>query len=231
MTTMQRISYEEVEVTPYSTSKDSVYISEDIRHGETYQSLCDKLKEYRFEEHIQNLREEFACQSCSTLSFRIVFEFEFEEENSEFIMFCSDLQIPSRDEIEYTINNITEKMRVDKFFQEKVDKFFQENNYNKVYVEAKMSTKFYIHRSLDIMNQYQEEVEELFDEGYDDDESPPAVVESPFISDNCSICLSMIPNILNIPCLHLSVCSQCEEVGKLLKCSVCRKKIERKIKI
>ena len=94
-----------------------------------------------------------------------------------------------------------------------------------------MDIKFYIHRGLDILNQYDEEIEELIDEGYDDDESPPAIIESPFISDNCSICLSAIPNILNIPCLHLSVCSECEEIGKLLKCSVCRKKIKRKVKI
>ena len=229
MTTMQRISYEEVETTPVTTVKEAIFISEDLGN-KTYEGIMEKYKEYRFEEHIQNLREEFGCQSNSTLSFRIVFEFD-EEENSEFIMFCSDLQIPSRDEIEYTINNITEEMRVNNFFKEKVDKFFKENNYNKVYVEARMGTKFFIHRSLDIMNQYEEEADELLDEGYSDDEKPPVIVESPFISDNCSICLSNIPNILFFPCLHQSVCSQCEEVGKLLKCSVCRKKIERKIKI
>ena len=183
MTTMRRISYEEVDITPYSTSKDSIYISEDIRYGETYQSLFDKFKEYRFEDHIQSLREEFECQSYSTLIFYIVFEFE--EENNEYIMFCSELGIPSRDEIEYTVRAIADENK-DK--NKKVDKFFQENNYNRIYVKARMNTKFYIHRSLDIMNQYEEEVEELFDEGYDDDESPPVIVESPFISDNCSIC-------------------------------------------
>ena len=94
-----------------------------------------------------------------------------------------------------------------------------------------METKFYVYRSLDIMNQYEEEADELLDEGYSDDETPSAAVELPFISDNCSVCLSSPPNILNIPCLHLSVCHKCEEIGKLLRCAVCRKKIERKVKI
>ena len=228
MTTMQRIFYEEVETTQVTTLKEAIFISEDLGN-KTYEGIMEKYKEYRFEEHIQNLREEFGCQSNSTLSFRIVFEFD-KEENDEFIMFCSDLQIPSRDEIEYTINNITEEMRVNNFFKEKVDKFFKENNYNKVYVEARMYIKFYTNRSLDILNQYQEEVEE-YDEGYSDDETPPAIIESSFISDNCTICLSAVPNILNIPCLHLSVCSKCKEIGKLLRCTVCRKKIERKVKI
>ena len=93
-----------------------------------------------------------------------------------------------------------------------------------------MDIKFYKNRSLDIQNQYQDEE---FDEGYSDDDetTTPAIIESSFISDNCTICLSAIPDILNIPCLHLSVCSSCEEIGKLLRCAVCRKKIERKVKI
>ena len=100
--------------------------------------------------------------------------------------------------------------------------------YDKVIVRAEMSIKFYKNRSLDILEQYQDEE---FDEGYSDDESPPAIIESSFISDNCSVCLSMKPDILNIPCLHLAICHKCEEIGKLLRCVVCRKKIERKIKI
>ena len=227
MTTMRRISYEEVDITPYSTSKDSVFISEDIGYGQTYQSLCDKFKEYRFEEHIQNIREEFECQSYSTLIFYIVFEFK--EENNEYIMFCSELEIPSRDEIEYTVKAIAYETR-DK--DKKVDKYFQENNYNKIYVKAKMSTKFYINRRFDIINQYEaEQLEDLHDEGDDDEDLQPAIIETCFISDKCSACLSEKPNILNIPCLHLSICNKCEEVGKLIRCLVCREKIERKIKI
>ena len=98
--------------------------------------------------------------------------------------------------------------------------------YDKVIVRAKMEIKFYKNRSLDILDQYQD-VE--FNES--DDESPPAIIEPSFISYNCSVCLSMKPNILNIPCLHLAICHRCEEIGKLLRCVVCRKKIERKIKI
>ena len=82
------------------------------------------------------------------------------------------------------------------------------------------------------MNQYEtEELEQIYDEGDDDDQPPTPLIETPFISDNCSICLIAKPNIIIIPCLHQSVCSQCEEVGKLKNCPTCREKIERKIKI
>ena len=95
-----------------------------------------------------------------------------------------------------------------------------------------MEIKFYKNRSLDIINQYEtEELDEIYDEGDDDDHPPPPTIETPFISDNCSICLTVKPNIIIIPCLHQSVCFQCEEEGKLKNCPTCRKEIERKIKI
>ena len=134
------------------------------------------------------------------------------------------MEIPDRNEIEYSTSTIYEDTEER---EKKVNDLLKNNIYDKVFIRAEMDIKFYINRSLDIINQYEDE----FDEGYDDDESPPVIVELPFIADNCSICLSNIPNILFLPCLHQYVCSQCEEIGKLLKCSVCRKKIERKVKI
>ena len=56
-------------------------------------------------------------------------------------------------------------------------------------------------------------------------------VETPFTTDKCCICLTEEPNIISIPCLHKSVCFQCEEKGKLTKCPTCRLLINRKIKI
>ena len=100
-----------------------------------------------------------------------------------------------------------------------------------------MEIKFLLFCSLDTLTEYEaEQVEDLYDEGdddegYQDNQSFQPPIEIPFVSDNCSVCLTAKPNILFFPCLHQSVCNECEEVGKLLKCSVCREKIERKIKI
>ena len=56
-------------------------------------------------------------------------------------------------------------------------------------------------------------------------------VEASFTTDKCCICLTKKPDIILFPCLHKTVCLQCEERGKLSKCPTCRLKINRKIKI
>ena len=60
---------------------------------------------------------------------------------------------------------------------------------------------------------------------------PPPTIESGFASDNCIVCCIEKPNILNLPCLHISTCESCEKIGKLTKCSICRMVIQRKVKI
>ena len=227
---MHRTEYVETDTTPTTIEKEAIYIGLDLGNNDLYGNKCffilEKYNNYRFEEHIRSLRDEFGCQSYSSILFSIIFMIN--ENEKKFFLFTAILEIPDRDEIEYSTSTIYEDTESR---ENVVDELLKNNLYDRVFIKAEMSTKFYINRSLDIMNQYEEEVENLFDEGYDEDESPSVIVEIPFISDNCSICLSAIPNILNIPCLHLSVCSQCEEIGKLIKCSVCRKKIERKVKI
>ena len=59
----------------------------------------------------------------------------------------------------------------------------------------------------------------------------PPTIETGFASDNCIICCLEKPNILNIPCLHISTCESCEKIGELTKCSICRMVIQRKVKI
>ena len=56
-------------------------------------------------------------------------------------------------------------------------------------------------------------------------------VESSFTTDKCCICLTEKSDIILFPCLHKTVCLQCEEKGKLTKCPTCRRKITKKIKI
>ena len=78
-----------------------------------------------------------------------------------------------------------------------------------------------------------EQIDERYDEGIETEE-PAAFscpVETPFTTDKCCICLTEKPEIVLVPCLHKSVCLQCEEKGKLTTCPTCRRKITKKIKI
>ena len=47
--------------------------------------------------------------------------------------------------------------------------------------------------------------------------------------DQCVICLTNPSNILYNPCLHVCVCSQCDDKGEFKKRPYCREKIEETI--
>ena len=220
---MELTEYNEIDESASTIKKEAIFTTENLGNDETFDSILDKFNDYRFTEHIDFLRNEHECQSYSSILFTINFTTNGNERR--FFLFTAILEIPDRTEIEYTTSTMYEDVEE----REKiVNDLLKHKLYDKVIVKAEMDIKFYKNRSLDILDQYQDEE---FDEGYNDDESPPAIIESSFISDNCSVCLSMKPDILNIPCLHLAICRSCEETGKLLRCVVCRKKIERKIKI
>ena len=220
---MELTEYNEINESASTIKKEAIFITENLGNDKTFESILDKFNNYRFTEHIDFLRNDHECQSYSSILFTINFTTNGNER--KFFLFTAILEIPDRTEIEYTTSTMYEDVEE----REKiVNDLLKYKLYNKVIVRAEMDIKFYKNRSLDILDQYQDEE---FDEGYNDDESPPAIIESSFISDNCSVCLSMKPDILNIPCLHLAICYKCEEIGKLLRCVVCRKKIERKIKI
>ena len=226
---MIRTEYEQIAYSPSSKEKRAEYISEDLG-DKTFEGILFKYSAYRFEEHIQLLRDEFDCQSYSHISFCL--EYEINGFSQTINLFCTTMEIPNREEIEYFINIGHEQIEVRKPLVNEILK----NKYDRIFIKAIMNTKFYLNRSLDIENQYEtEELGEIYDEGddegYGDNQPSPPIIETPFISDNCSIYLSAKPNIIIIPCLHQSVCSQCEEVGKLKNCPTCREKIERKIKI
>ena len=220
---MELTEYNEIDESASTIKKEAIFTTENLGNDETFDSILDKFNDYRFTEHIDFLRNEHECQSYSSILFTINFTTNGNERR--FFLFTAILEIPDRTEIEYTTSTMYEDVEE----REKiVNDLLKHKLYDKVIVKAEMDIKFYKNRSLDILDQYQDEE---FDEGYNDDESPPAIIELSFISDNCSVCLSMKPDILNIPCLHLAICYKCEEIGKLLRCVVCRKKIERKIKI
>ena len=220
---MELTEYNEINESASTIKKEAIFITENLGNDKTFESILDKFNNYRFAEHIDFLRNDHECQYYSSILFTINFTTNGNER--KFFLFTAILEIPDRTEIEYTTSTMYEDVEE----REKiVNDLLKYKLYDKVIVRAEMDIKFYKNRSLDILDQYQDEE---FDEGYNDDESPPAIIESSFISDNCSVCLSMKPDILNIPCLHLAICYKCEEIGKLLRCVVCRKKIERKIKI
>ena len=220
---MELTEYNEINESASTIEKEAIFITENLGNDKTFESILDKFNNYRFTEHIDFLRNDHECQSYSSILFTINFTINGNER--KFFLFTAILEIPDRTEIEYTTSTMYEDVEER---EEIVNGLLKYKLYDKVIVRAEMSIKFYKNRSLDILEQYQDEE---FDEGYSDDESPPAIIESSFISDNCSVCLSVKPDILNIPCLHLAICHKCVEIGKLLRCVVCRKKIEIKIKI
>ena len=134
-----------------------------------------------------------------------------------------------------------------------INSILQNELYKQVKVCVAMDIKFLLFCSLDALTVYERaeqnmgrdlteyEREQLEDEegsDYDndvdynsDDDESPKPVKSPFVTDKCCICLTEKPEIVLIPCLHKSVCLQCEEKGKLLKCPTCRRMITKKIKI
>ena len=219
---MELVEYNEISESASTIKKKAIFITEDLGTNETFQSILDKFIDYRFTEYIDFLRIDHECQSYSTVLFSINFTTNGNER--KFFLFTGILEIPDRTEVEYTTSTIYGDIEER---EKSVNDLLEYKFYDKVIVKAEMEIKFYKNRSLDILDQYQDEESE---EEYNEYETP-AIIESAFIYDNCSVCLSMKPDILNIPCLHLAICSSCEGTGNLLRCIVCRKKIERKIKI
>ena len=219
---MELVEYNEISESASTIKKKAIFITEDLGNNKTFQSILDKFIDYRFTEYIDFLRIDHECQSYSTVLFSINFTTNGNERR--FFLFTGILEIPDRTEVEYTTSTIYGDIEER---EKSVNDLLEYKFYDKVIVKAEMEIKFYKNSSLDILDQYQDEESE---EEYNEYETP-AIIESSFIYDNCSVCLSMKPNILNIPCLHLAICRSCEETGNLLRCIVCRKKIERKIKI
>ena len=211
---MIRESYELLTETPYSKEKKAIYTSEDLSDN-TFMGIINKYKNYRFEEHIEMLRDEFGCQSYSHISFYL--EYKVNDFCQEINLFCATMEIFNREEIDYFVNISEETTEI----REPIVDDLLKNRYAKNHVKAKVNTKFYLNRSLDLENQYETEEPITF--------SLP--VELPFTTDKCCICLTEKPDIILVPCLHKSVCLQCEEKGKLTTCPTCRLMILRKIKI
>ena len=219
---MELTEYNEINETSTTIEKEAIFISEDLSNFKTFEEIVDKFYDYRFTEHIGFLRNDHDCQSHSTISFSINIKHGGTEIKR--LLFCARLDIADRTEVDYLTFPMNGNIRDTELC---VDGYLRFKHHDKMIVKAKMEIKFYKNRSLDILDQY-EDVES--DNEYSEADEP-AIVERSFTSDNCSVCLSKKPNILNIPCLHLAICCSCEEEGNLLRCVVCRKRIVKKIKI
>ena len=216
---MIRESYELISETPNSSKeKKALYSSDDLADN-TFMGIINKYKDYRFEEHIESLRSEFDCPSNSHISFYL--EYKVNEFCQNINLFCATMEIFNREEIEYFVNIAEDIAEV----REPIVDDLLKNKYAKNHVKAIVFHKFYINRSLDLENQYDpEELEE-------EPEAFSIPVETPFTTDKCCICLTEKPDIILVPCLHKTVCLQCEEKGKLTTCPTCRLIISRKVKI
>ena len=215
---MDLVEYNFINETDRTIEMEAIFTTE--RLGETieFDAIFDKFNNYRFVEHLDLIRDYHDCQSYSTIIFYIVFKIN--EEEKKFFLFTGFLQIDNRNDIDYSTSSIYQDVEE----REKiVNNLLKYKLYDKVFIRAEMDIKYNKLISLDI--------HEIYEEYSDDEDLQPAIIETPFISDNCSVCLSEKPNIINLPCLHLSICHKCEETGKLIKCLVCRKKVDRKIKI
>ena len=230
---MERTKYIEKRRSGYIVEKEAGFESVITGGKNTLGDIYIKFNNYRFEEHLDNIREEFNCQvKCEITYFLII---SYQRKGLYFGRFLvASLGIPNRNETDF-ISIPSYDDRGNPMIE--VNNILRNKLYDTVKVGAKMEIKFLLFTSLDALSEYEaEQLEDLHDEGDDDEgyhenQLPLVVIETPFITDNCSICLTAKPNILIIPCLHQSVCVQCEEAGKLSRCPTCREKIERKIKI
>ena len=209
---MIRETYQLVAESYNSKLKDALYSSDDLADN-TFAGIIKKYRDYRFEEYVEDLRNEFNCKSYSHISFYL--EYKINDNYEDISLFNATMEIFNREEIEYLINICEETLEIKGPL---VDGLLK-NKYSKSRVKAASWTKFFIDRSLDIEYQYEDEEPSI----------PSVKVELPFVSDECCICLIEKPDIILFPCLHKTLCLKCEEEGKLTKCPTCRVTIDRKI--
>ena len=189
------------------------FMYDSISELKNYRDYLNKFRDFTLEEYEDELKNE-GYQSYSNIIFFLCYKDDFS------VLFTITLEMVNNNPEytyhfnEYETNNITEE-NINNMLNKYKDS--QEN----LCLEIHMETKFY--RFLSFYDNLESDEEET--------QIIPAIIENSFSSDNCIICLKLKPNILNFPCLHLSLCEECEKLGRFLNCSICRKEINRKVKI
>ena len=191
--------------------------------------LIEDFKRYKFSNFINGFINEYNCQSVHYTKYYLVANLE--GKNVYYGKFLySSLVIPNEWETEFTARECFDARGKQPEEVRKVLMEIGEYNWDELKVIAKMEIKFLLLHGINMLDEYeQEQMEYLRDNLVD----APIIreIEKPFVIETCSICLSEKSNILLIPCLHKTYCSQCEEKGKLIKCPTCRKIITQKVKI
>ena len=222
---------------------------EDITHKfYNHNEIYNFFSRYKFTEFIDEFRDAYNSQvRCHSKYYLLILS----ETSSLFFgrFLVSTLDINDRNEPSFlAIPSFDDRGNP---IQE-INSILQNELYKQVKVCIAMDIKFLLFCSLDTLTIYEraeqrmgrnlteyeiEHLEDLdegsdYDNDYDSDESDtPKPVKTPFVTDKCCICLTEKPEIILVPCLHKSVCLQCEEKGKLIKCPTCRRMITKKIKI
>ena len=195
-----------------------LYENLDVKTIKTYDDVKNYFNGFRIDEEFEEDLMNSSYQSFSYVAFDLCKKGEDEKNNSVFLL---SLTIEITDDFP-DYNYYFRENDFDDF-----NNFLRDNknDLENLYVTITMDTKFNLQRYL-LLEPDDEETETT-----DDEITVIPIVENVFKTENCSICLSIKPNILNIPCLHLAICEKCEETGRFLNCSICRKEIKRKVKI
>ena len=253
---MIRTKYEQIRRNGDVSVEMDAEFEEDITYiFSNYNEIYNYFSRYKFTDFWNDFWDEYNCQlrchskyyiqilsdtSCLFFGKFLVSTMDITERGEE----PSLLAIPSFDERGSPVEEINRILRDPMSFEQ-------------VKVCVAMEIKFFLSQSLDpleaindlsvyeiseqimgrpLTDYEREQIDNLHDEGSagENEEEPTAFsrpVETPFTTDKCCICLTEKPDIILVPCLHKTVCLQCEEKGKLTTCPTCRLTIIRKIKI
>ena len=174
----------------------------------SYDDIKNYFKNFKLDEVYETELKEDGYESISYFRF-----FLHAEENIFLLLIKLDISL-NTDLIYETIYPSTNT-------QDELREIVNQSN-GKYPIILKYETDFY--KTLRLEYEFDEEDEE-------DELGVTPIIEKSFASDNCIICCVGKPNILNLPCLHISHCESCEEKGRFINCSICRKEIQRKVKI
>ena len=244
---MIRTKYELIRRNENVSVEMDAEFEEDITHKfYNHNEIYNFFSRYKFTEFIDDFRDAYNCQvRCHSKYYLYILS----ETSCLFFgkFLVSTLDIADRDEPSFlALPSFDDRGNP---IQE-INSILQNELYKQGKVCVAMEIKFLLFSSLDALTAYEraeqhmgrdltdyerEQIEDLEAENeadFDsDDDETPKPVKSPFVTDKCCICLTEEPEIILVPCLHKSVCLQCEEKGKLTKCPTCRRMITKKIKI
>ena len=208
---MQRINKEIVEdndAIRKEKGEYQIFYNED--ELKSYDDIKNNFKNFKLDEDYELELKEDGWQSITYLKFFL------HNEKEDIYLFLIKLEVSSMTDLEYELINLTT-------VEDELQKILDIRG--KYSIKLKYDTDFY---------KFQRLIDDYDDEDEDEDEDElkiPPIIETGFASDNCIICCIEKPNILNLPCLHISNCEDCEKIGRFINCSICRKEIQRKVKI